>query len=181
MNILQLLAYKYIKLTIRSTRRHHQAKEAKSCLQAVSVRAIGAWGSMQSKIKLAAEKRRQTFVLSKIQKREWIEDYVERETAVAGTRGDNAETVFKHEWEAIRNGDNAGLTTRESEEMFQELIMAIRGSIRDLASSDNEVDTDDADGVYTELGKLREDDEPSWVVRITSKTVQQCIGSFCQK
>jgi len=54
-------------------------------------RALGALRSLRSTKKLAAEKRRETHVLSNEQKEKWIEDYIERETAVARKRVEDAE------------------------------------------------------------------------------------------
>jgi hypothetical protein len=50
-------------------------------LAAERVPALGALRSLRSKNKLAAEKRRETNFLSNDEKENWIEDYVERETA----------------------------------------------------------------------------------------------------
>jgi hypothetical protein len=52
-------------------------------LEAEPVRALEALRSIQSKKRLAAEKRQETHFLNNEEKEKWIEDYVERETAVA--------------------------------------------------------------------------------------------------
>jgi hypothetical protein len=49
------------------------------------VRALGALRSLRPKKKLAAEKRQETHFLSNEETEKWIEDFVERETAVAKT------------------------------------------------------------------------------------------------
>jgi phosphoglycerate dehydrogenase-like enzyme len=74
----------------------------------------------------------------------------------------------------------AGLTPREPEQTFGEMITAIRDNLSDHASSDNGENGDDEDE-ETGLGKVREDDEPSWVMGTISKMVQQRIESFRQK
>jgi len=53
----------------------------------------------------------------------------------------------------------------------------------DLASSDNEEHGEDEedDEDDSELGKLSEDDEPSWVMGTICTTVQHCMGSFRQQ
>jgi hypothetical protein len=66
-----------------STRRRHQTNEGKSGLEADRVRALGAFRTLRSKKKLAAEKQRQTCFLTNAEREKWIEDYVERETTVA--------------------------------------------------------------------------------------------------
>jgi hypothetical protein len=82
-NLSPLPAGKYGNLTKHSTRRCRQANQGKSGLEAKRVRALGALHSLQSKKKLAAEKRRETHCFSNEESEKWIEDYVERETAVA--------------------------------------------------------------------------------------------------
>jgi hypothetical protein len=64
MNVSPLLTGKYDRSTKRSTQRHHQANEGKSGLEADRSRALGALRSLQSKKKIAAEKRRETHFLS---------------------------------------------------------------------------------------------------------------------
>jgi hypothetical protein len=82
-NVLPLLAGRYGKSKKRSTRQRHQANEGKSGLAAERIRAPGALRSLRSKMKLAAEKQRETHFLCNEEKDKWIEDYVERETAGA--------------------------------------------------------------------------------------------------
>jgi hypothetical protein len=74
---------KYGKSTQRSTRRHHQEDEGKSGVVAERVRALGVLRNLRSKMKLAAEKRQETHHLSNEENVKWIEDFVERVTAVA--------------------------------------------------------------------------------------------------
>ena len=58
----------------------------------------------------------------------------------------------------------AGLTSREPEKTFEEMLIAIGDSLSDLASSDNWKDGEDEDDEETEQGTLSEDDEPGWVI-----------------
>jgi hypothetical protein len=74
----------------------------------------------------------------------------------------------------------AGLTSGQPEKTFEEMIAAIGDSLSDLASSDDGEDGED-ENYETEQGKLSEDDEPSWVICSTTKTVQQHMESFRQK
>jgi len=85
-NISPLPAGKYGKSTKQSTRRPEQANEGKRCSVVEWVRAVGALRSLQSEKKLAAEKRHETHCLWNEEREKWIEDYVERETAVARKR-----------------------------------------------------------------------------------------------
>jgi len=75
----------------------------------------------------------------------------------------------------------AGLTSREPEKTFEEMLVAIGDSLSDLASSDDGEDGEDEDDEETEQGKLSDDDEPSWVMGTITKTVQQRMESFRQK
>ena len=58
------------------------------------VRALGALRSLQSKMKLAAETRQETHSLCNEEKEKWIEDFVERQTAVARKRVQDAEPAM---------------------------------------------------------------------------------------
>jgi len=99
------------------------------------VRALGALRSLRSRQKLAVEKTRATHLFSHEEKEQWIEDYVERETAVARKRVEDAETAIKQKQD-MSNVEKAGLTTREPEKTFEELLNAIGDSLSDLASSE---------------------------------------------
>jgi len=181
-NLTPLPAGKYGKSTKQSTQRCHRANEGKSGLQAERVRAIGALRSFRFKKKLVAEKKRETHFLSNEEKQRWIEDYVERETAVARKRVEDAETTIKQRQDDMSNVENAGLTTRVPEMTFQEMRNAIGDSLSDLASSDDEEDAEDEDeDDDTEQGKLSEDDKPGWVMGTISKSVQRRMERFCQK
>jgi len=137
---------------------------------------------LRSKKKLAAEKKRETHFLSNDENEQWIEDYVERETAVARKRVEDAETAIKQRQEDMSNVEKAGLTTRESEKTFKEMLNAIGDSLSDLASSDDEEDADDEEeDDDIEQGKLSEDDEPGWVMGTISKSVPRRMERFWQK
>jgi len=73
-----------------------------------------------------------------------------------------------------------GLTSREPEKTFEEMMAAIRDSLTDPVSSDDGEDGEDEDE-ETAQGKLSEDDEPGWVMGTISKMVQQCMESSRQK
>jgi len=134
-------------------------------------------------MKLAAGERQDTHFLSNEDKEQWIKDYVQRETAVARKRVEDAETPIKQAQEEIRNAENAGLTTTKPETTYEEMLNAIRDSLGDLLSSndgeDEEVDDEDEDN--TELGKRSRDDEPGRVMGTILKTVQPRMERFRQK
>jgi len=74
-----------------------------------------------------------------------------------------------------RNAEEAGLTTREPEKSFVEMLNATGDSLSDLASSNDEEDGEDEadDEDDTEMGNLSEDDKPGRVMGIISEMVQQ--------
>jgi len=177
-----LPAGKYGKSTKHSKRRCHQANEGKSWLEAERVRALGGLRSLWSKKKLAAEKNPEMHFLSNKENKQWIEDYVERETAVARKRVEDAETAIKQKQEDMSKVEKVGLTTREPEKTFEEMLKAIGDSLRNLASSDDEDDADDEEeDDDTEQAKSSEDDEPGWVMGTISKMVQRRMEWFWQK
>jgi len=179
-NFSPLPAGKYGKSTKKSTRRRHQANEGKSGLVAERIRALGALRSLRSKKKLAAEKRQETHFLSNEEREKWIEDFVERETAVARKRVQDAETAIMQD---MTTAENWGATTGKPETTFEEMLNAIGDNLSDLASSDDEQDGEDEedDEEDTELGKLSDDDEPGWVMGTITKTIQDRMESFRQK
>ena len=111
--------------------------------------------------------------LSNEEKDKWIEDYEDRQTAVARMPVQDAETAIMQEQQHMRIVEKARLTTAKRETTFEEIFNAIGDSLSDLASSKNEEDVHDenVDEKDTELGKLSEDDEAGWVMGTISKTV----------
>jgi len=143
------------------------------------VRALGALRSSRCKKKLAAGKTRQTHFLCNEEQEQWIEDYVERETAVARKRVEDAEAAIKQMQDDMSNVEKAGLTTREPEKPIEEMLNAIGDSLSDLASSNNEEDAEDEEeDDDTEQGQLSEDDKPSWVMGTISNIVQYRMERF---
>jgi len=100
-------------------------------------------------------------------------DYVERETAQARKRVEDAEAAVQQELDDMKHPKIAGLTSRELEKTFEEMLVAIGDSLCDLASSNNGEDGEDEDYKETEHGNLSDDDEPGWVMGTITKTVQQ--------
>jgi hypothetical protein len=150
-------------------------------LEAERIRVLGALCSLRSKTKLAAEKRRETHFLSNEEKEKCIEDYAERETAGARKRVEDAEAAVQQELDDMTHAEIAGMTSREPEKTFEEMLVAIRASLSDLASSDDGEDGEEEDDEETEQRNLSEDDEPGWVMGTLTKTVQQHMERFRQK
>jgi hypothetical protein len=135
---------------------------------------------LRSTKKLAVEKRRETHFLSNEEKQKWMEDYVERETSGARKQVADAEAAVQQAQADMVYAEIVGLTSREPETTFEEMMAAIGDSLSDLASSDDGEDGEDEDE-ETEQGKLSKDDEPGWVMGTISKTAQQRMESFRQK
>jgi hypothetical protein len=137
--------------------------------------------SLRYKTRLAAEKRPETHILNNQDKEKWIEDYVERETAVARKRVLDAETATMQELKDMITAESAGGTARKPETSLEQMFNAVGDSLSDLANSDDEKDGEDEEDEEedTELGKLS-DDEPGWVMGTISKPVQHCKESFRQ-
>jgi hypothetical protein len=128
---------------------------------------------LRSKKKIAVEKRREMHYLSNEEKEKWIEDFVERETAGARKRVEDAEAAVKQEQDNMTHAELAGLTSSKPEKTFEEMLVAIGDSQSDLATSDDGEDEEDEDDEETEQSKLSEDDEPGWVTGTITKTVQE--------
>jgi len=176
-----LPAGRYGKSKKRSTQRRHQANEGKSGLVAERIRALGALRSLKSKKKLAAENRQETHFLSNEEKEKWIEDYVERETAGARKRVEEAKAAVQQEQDDMTEAEITGLTSGEPEKTFEEMLVAIGDSLSHLARSDDGEDGEEDDDEETEQGNLSEDDKPGWVMGTITKTVQQRRERFRQK
>jgi len=108
---------------------------------------------------------------------------VERETALARKRVQDAETAIMQELNDMTTAENVGATTGKPETTFEEMLNAIGDSPSDLASSDEEQDGEDEqyDEEDTELGKLSDDDELGWVMGTISRTLQHRLESVRQK
>jgi len=81
----------------------------------------------------------------------------------------------------LTDAEIAAWTSREPEKNLEEMLVAIRDSLSDLASSDDGEDGEEEDDEETEQGNLSEDDEPSWVMGTITKMVQQRIERSRQK
>jgi len=119
--------------------------------------------------------------LSNEETEKWIEDFVERETAGARKRVEDAEAAVQQEQDDMTHAGIAGLMSRQPKRMFEGMLFTIGDSLSDLASSDNREDGEDGDDEETEQGKLSEDDEPGWVMGTITKIVQQHLERFWEK
>jgi hypothetical protein len=107
-----------------------------------------------------------------------IEDYVERETAWARNRIEDAEAAIRQEQEDIEAAENTGVTTRVPKKSFHVMIIAIGDSQSNIACSEDGEDGDDYDDNGTERGQLSEDDKPGWAMGTITKTVLMCMEMF---
>jgi len=81
----------------------------------------------------------------------------------------------------MTHAEITGLTSREPEQTFEKMLVAIGDSLRDLASSDDGEDGEDQDDEETKQGEQSDDDKPGWVMGTIIKTVQPHMESFRQK
>jgi hypothetical protein len=81
-----------------------------------------------------------------------IEDYVQRVTAVGRKRVEDAARAITQEQEEIRNAENTVATTREPNELIEEMIIVFQDNLNILARSDDEEDGDDSEDEYTVPG-----------------------------
>jgi hypothetical protein len=81
-----------------------------------------------------------------------IEDYVQRVTAVGRKRVEDAARAITQEQEEIRNAENTVATTREPNELIEEMITVFQDNLNILARSDDEEDGYDSDDEYTVPG-----------------------------
>ena len=157
--------------------------QGKPGLDAERFRAVGVVRSLPSKKRPAAGTCQKTHFLSNKEKKKWIEDYVDRETAVARKLVKDAETATEQVQDDMWNAENAGLTTTKPEPTFEEMLNGIRDSLSDLENYDHELDGKDEDHDEDDPAgsKLRKNNEPGWVMDTISETVQYRMECFRQK
>ena len=141
-NFSPLLAGKYGKSTKQSTRQYHQANRGERGLEAEWGRELGALRRVHSKTQPPAEKRRETHFSSNEEKEKWIEDYVERDTAVARHRVEDVETVIMQELTDMTTAESPGATTRTPETTVEAMANVIGDSLSYLAISNDVPDGD---------------------------------------
>jgi hypothetical protein len=107
------------------------------------VRVLGAMHSLRSNKKLVAETSQEPNILSIEEQVQWIEDYVQRETGMARKRDQDAETSIMQELKDMTTAETAGGTTRKPETTFEQMLNAIRDSLSNLTTSDDEEDGED--------------------------------------
>jgi hypothetical protein len=92
---------------------------------------------LRSKKKLPAEKQRETHFISNTEKEKWIEDYIDRETALARKRVEDTEAAVQQEQDDMTHAAIARLTSREPDKPFELMLVAFGDPLSDLASSDD--------------------------------------------
>jgi hypothetical protein len=100
---------------------------------------------LQSKKKLTADTQQETDFLSNAETEKWIEHYVARETAGGRKPVEDAEAVIHKKQEDTEAAENAGLTSREPETTFHDMMVSIGDSLSNVASSDYGYDGEDKD------------------------------------
>ena len=74
--------------------------------------------------KLAVKQQRETHFLSNEEKEKWIDDVIDREPAGARKRDEDTKVVVQQEQDDMKWAKIAGLTSREPEMTFQEMVVA---------------------------------------------------------
>jgi hypothetical protein len=100
---------------------------------------------------------------------------------VARKSVEDAEAAIRQEQEDTETDENVGLITTELVKLVHVMMVAIRSSLSNIASSDAAEDGEDVDSEETEQGKLSKDAEPSWVIGTFSNTVQQRMKRLHEK
>jgi len=108
---------------------------------------------------------------------------VDRATAVARQRVEDAEAASKPDQNDIRNAKKVVVTTTKPDMTFVEMLNAISDRPNDFASSDDGEDGEDEDDDEgnPELDKLHEDDKPCMVMCTLSQMVQHRMKRSRQK
>jgi len=142
----------------------------------------GSIARLRSTKKFASENRKESHFLPNEEEEKWIEDYVERETAVGRKRVQDAEIGIMQELNIMTTVENIPVKTRKPESTFGAMLNAIEDSLSNPASFGDKQNGEDEEGNEdaTELGKLTDDDEPSWVMCAISKTIQHQMDSYRQ-
>lgn len=129
-----------------------------------------------------AAKRQETNFLRNKGKGQWIEQYVERETAVPRKRVQYADIPIQQEQEDIRTVKNTGLTSRKPETSMEKMLNTIGDLLSNLPTSSDEEDGENKeDDEDTVLRKLSKDDEPSWVMGTIFNMIHHHMQIFQQK
>jgi hypothetical protein len=78
----------------------------------------------------------------------------------------------------MMHAESAGLTSREPEKTFEEMLVAMGYWLSNLPSSDDGEDGDDEGDEDINQGKLSEDDTPGWVMATITKVIQLRMERF---
>jgi len=105
----------YGKWTMKSTLQRHQVNKGKSGWKAAKVRELGEFHSLRKKIMPSTEEQWEMHCSSNEEKEEWIEDYVDRETAVARNPVQDAETAIMQAQDHRRNIEKVRSKTTKPE------------------------------------------------------------------
>ena len=102
---------------------------------------------------------------------------MDRETAVATKRVEDAATANKQEQDDMWNAKNVGLTTRKPNRTVEEMFNAICVSLSDYARSDYQENGDhkEDDAEDTDVSERNKDDEPGYVMGTIFNTVEYHI------
>ena len=105
---------------------------------------------------------------------------MDREIAVARKRVQDTETAIMQEQEHMRNVAKARSTTTKPDTIVQEMLPAIRDSLSNLASSEDEEDGEDISKMYFSLWKTPGVSERMWSVNLEASISgeYQTLGGY---
>jgi hypothetical protein len=159
------------------TQQCHQVNECNSGMVGARVQTQGPLRSMRSKKKLRMEIQREMHFLSNKQAEQWIENYVERQTAGARIQVEDAAAEVQQAQEHMNHAQNAGFGTRVPEMHYEGMQFVISDCLSHLACSDNGEDGED-DDEDIEQGKIGEGDKPGCVIGKMSKLDSSTCRGF---
>ena len=183
-NFSPLPAGKFGKSDNPATLKRHRTNAGKGGIESERIRALQALRTLRSKKKAKAAASKDTVSMTQQEREKWIEDYVERETAVARRRVEEADAAWELEKERLAAEALDGASTAsKSKTTFAEMLKGIDDSIDDIATSDEDdeddededEEEDDIEGEIKADGTMDISDGPAGVVE---ERAQKRIDTF---
>lgn len=187
-NYSPLPAGKYGRSDNPATVKRHRTNAGKSGIESERIRAHNNLRALKCKKRKKAEGSEEIRDMDSDQRDKWIEDYVERETAAARKRAEEADLAWALEKERLASVSAVDQhpETAESARSFNQMLEDIGESIDDVATSgeedeDNEDDDDDEEDEEDIEGESDEEEGSGWVPDIVQKSAQRRIDAFREK
>src|SRR6187551_3430319 len=131
---------KFGRLDNPATLKRHRTNSGKSGVESERIRAHNSLHSLKYKKRRKAAESNEIRFMTKKEREKWIENYVERETATARKRAEEADSAWEREKERLAAEETVmdQPTAVGSKKTFEEMLKDIGDSIEDLATSDEE-------------------------------------------